>query len=570
MSRSLNQSGTLQTIADAAALSAAVAPKLDATVAAATYATPANITTAVAPKLNTTDAAATYQPSATLDTTNATNINTPSSATATSLNATYGRRMEAARPHAWYKTYRVNPAGTNGAYTTIGAAMNAIKTDNGASYGFNRGDNHPSQRRLVLIDPGTYNEIATPPMTFVDMIGTSGNRDDVIVWLSGNTSPLDASGKTMYVANMTFYLTGNATSTGVHALNGTSGVTPTACMFENVRFKSDNTATNGPNAVNVLVNDGGGYLFYQCDFVQPSGNVQACEFGNRGNSRTRPGYIICVDCTASAPGCGISVVNFLDVPGNAMPDTYAWIGGSIDSTGLTGAGTQVNMLNFVNAQSAQLLLSTGYTLNTVSYPTVVFTAPDDKILLPDLPVGGLTDSVNAWFGYDHRTSSPTQRYTYPVTTPEAAASTLTANRVYYVPLDVRECAYVYGVSVGVVSPSGKILAGVYLDDGTGKPKGGMTRGQGTGLTTVVGQNIFTTMTYGAAVPGCIVPPGYGTVWLALVADNATATFVTSSLLSTVRNVYYQDISPFTASPSSAAPILLPPGTPCPILSLISN
>lgn len=56
MSRSLNQSGTLQKVADAATL------------------------------------AATYQPSATLDTTNAANINTPASATATALNATYANR----------------------------------------------------------------------------------------------------------------------------------------------------------------------------------------------------------------------------------------------------------------------------------------------------------------------------------------------------------------------------------------------------------------------------------------------------------------------------------------------
>lgn len=48
--------------ASAAAIAAAVAPKLDTSVAAATYATPANITAAVAPKLDTTVAAATYAP----------------------------------------------------------------------------------------------------------------------------------------------------------------------------------------------------------------------------------------------------------------------------------------------------------------------------------------------------------------------------------------------------------------------------------------------------------------------------------------------------------------------------
>lgn len=469
--------------------------------------------------------------------------------------------IAAARPREWVKVYRVNPAGGTGVYTTINAAVSAAKTDNDATHGTNTGVSDYATRRLILIDPGTYNESigqgapGTPTLLqFLDFMGSSGNADDVMVWYSGDYSPFNVSG-THYIAHITFDLRGYAVATGRHALNGVAMPYPFTVLAENCKFYSSNTATNGPNPVNVLCSDDSLYLFYKCHFESTSDlAAQAFQGGSGTSNRKRPGAIVFLDCTAVANSGIISVVNFLDA-GGGQPDMHVWIGGSI--TKKAGGSYTIHCLNSTGKTTGQFVIDPA--IPDVMPPADMFdgTKQVRGKILPAMPTGGISEAVRHYYAPETRVGFPHQIGTQQA---DAVASTVTANRIYYVPIQVRDTVKVQQVWQGVTTAAGNTAVALYKDDGTGKPGTYLSR-SGYAATTA---GIFK----GTLVAKHTLWPGYGQVWAAVVCDSATAQLVCSNLLSTMRNVYYQDVTAGTMPPTTTPTVtLLPPGSPCPTPSL---
>ena len=118
------------------------------------------------------------------------------------------------RPNTYEHTYHVGPTQT---YATIGAAVTAARAAFVAEYGSSPSP-RPENRVAILIDPGDYDEQiwrdGNKLGNFIDYIGTSGNRADVVIhntapWITGAGAgtPLVRVADT-YLANLTLSLTG--------------------------------------------------------------------------------------------------------------------------------------------------------------------------------------------------------------------------------------------------------------------------------------------------------------------------------------------------------------------------
>jgi hypothetical protein len=324
-----------------------------------------------------------------------------------------------ARPKSWTRTYRVNKTGGAGVFTTINAAITALKADNMREFGDYVGP-WPGVRFRILIDPGVYNETinttgsdsapteAVPQ--FTDLIGSSGNRDDVVIWWNARIVPeqVDANypwGKydvpvmrtwgSAYIANLTLDLRGpvelQSHRTGVHSLSVGGNSVPTTIIVENVRMVSSHNATNGPNALDASIGDGAMNLFLGCDFEQTRGDCQAIQQSNGYRpERVSPGANIFIDCTARAPESKASVVNFLTVggTGNVPADVQAWIGGAIEKG---SSRYQIHCLNYPTSHNGVFLVDPS--IESVAVPAV----PDSLVRatgpMPTLPVDGLTPAT---------------------------------------------------------------------------------------------------------------------------------------------------------------------------------
>jgi hypothetical protein len=146
-----------------------------------------------------------------------------------------------------------------------------------------------------------------------------------------------------------------------------------------------------------------------------------------------------------------------------------------------------------------------------------------------------------------------------------AAAALTANRVYYLPVDIDAAYLLQKIRVAAAAAGGKVATGIYLDDGTGKPGAYLTRSNQA--TLVVGSN---------AVPGFYLRcawPGVRTVWIGVVADSSAAAsgLLCTASLSTTRALYYEDIaSGWSNTPTTPTPVALAPGAVVPWATLTSQ
>lgn len=472
------------------------------------------------------------------------------------------------RPRNHIKAYLVNPAGGTGVFTTINAAITQVKADlllAPETLALNALDVGPQTRRLILIDPGTYNESINtttssagtlPP--FVDFVGTSGNPADTIITFTGNFATFNAS-NSMYLSGLKCYLDGLGTSTGVHALNGGGFPLPGCIICDNCIFESHNTAVNGPNAINPITSDDLTYLFLQCTFIQGSetpGGCQAVQLGTQAGTRKRPGAIIFYECIASAFS-NSSIVNFLE-SGGAQYDLQVWIGGSIIDSGGT-ATSKINIIQLNAGSKAQFIVDPIIAANQIAGPNLSAAQLTRAKIEPQFPVAGMTEPMRRYYG-------TANRYTPQVLqpqTPDAVAAAVVANRMYYVPVRITELVRVAGMVQGVVSAAGHIAGGVYLDDRTGKPGVAIQR-RDTSVLATAGALSLGAMTYTQR----LLYPGNEQVWAGLVCDDATATLVCSALLSTTRTVYYQDLTPgFASIPPTATPLALAAGVACPLPGL---
>lgn len=489
--------------------------------------------------------------------------------------------MAAARPRDWVRVYRVNKAGGAGVFTSINAAVTQAKTDNASTqrYGYptNVADSGPELRRLILIDPGEYNEsinksgapgdavsVSCPP--FLDFVGSSGNRDDVVIWQTGNYETVNVA-KSIYMAHLTLDCRGHATSTGVHALQS-PGLRHSTGIFENVAFLSSNTATNGPNPVNVLTDENGLWLFYKCHMETAAGlNYQAFQGGSVPANRKRPGSTVFIECTAKAPDSTGSVVNFLDA-GGGQQDMEVWVGGEIEKTA-------TNAYTIHNGYQSAVTTPTKRSVIDPAIPNVL--QPADKFGSPGTtdpnmvvrarppiiwPSNGMTDKTRDF--YLPRIDTPGAVF---FSANPTGQSVLTANRMYLVPIEIPASMAVKFIRLPFLVGGGSSAVGLYKD-----------RDDGTGITYVGRSGYASTAaagTYNGNLSAAYtLHRGLGRVWIAVICDSATAEVAVSNILSTMKTCYYKDFAAGTQAPASGSDLLfanwttITAGQNCPTPALV--
>ncbi len=479
--------------------------------------------------------------------------------------STFSVVAETARPKKWIKVYRVNPnslgssqTGTQ-TFTTITAAIAQVATDAGAAATGGHGyDPGPEFRRLILIDPGTYNEQITGFTNFTDFIGSSGVAGDVIVTQGGAVPTIEAGGKTSYMANMTILQTGSSSAGGVYplhddAVNGSNGSSPNgpqSLVCHNMIFTSQNA--NRTSAMGIGMPGRSNYLFIGCAFNAYSGGGPALNIHNTA-SQSFPASCIFYNCTSTANGTS-TVLNCTDL-GSGQSDRIAWIGGTMVTTG----SAQVNLVN-----------SAGSTLQVVLDPSVVTTAVTGATTigsvsytttLPTYGVGGNTKDIETYY-YPSKIG---QILTIgnPNATPSGFAS-LTANRLYYMRVPITAAVNCQKILIGCSATGGNVWGGIFTDDGTGKPGDYLS----PRLSAVAAAAGTMTLTTGYLRT---LYPGIGSAWIGIVADSGTPTFLTSSYLSTIEPCYYQDLTPgFSALPTTATPVAVTAGTVVPVAQLLTS
>jgi hypothetical protein len=419
-------------------------------------------------------------------------------------------------------------------------------------------DPGPQHLALILIEPGTYNEqIVLPP--FCDLVGATGDPADVTVQSdAASGATLELGGVTAYVAGIKFRQGGsvNAAVGGVYAMHsdavaafpGTPGYGPTLKVFHNCVFESANP--NRAEAAGVGMPGRSAHMFIGCTF-KPFGTSTAFNAHNTATQK-RPATLTFVNCTfATAAAASLQVSDL----GSTQMDRVTVIGGHMPAA--------TNQIVWVT--------QTGTTLQLELDPAVVTT-----------PVGNNVNPTTVSFvrssadGIIAASSRDFDDFYYPDRRGRAvelspgfgatlAAAALTANRVYYLPVDIDAAYLVQKIRVAAAAAGGKVAAGIYQDDGTGKPGAYLTRSNTA--TLVVGSN---------AVPGFYLRcawPGVRTVWIGVVADTSAAAsgLLCTASLSTTRALFYEDIAAGWANtPTTPTPVALAPGAVVPWATLTSQ
>lgn len=470
--------------------------------------------------------------------------------------------IEMAVPRKWVKVYRVNastPSGTQTGslnYTTISAAITACNNDNAFGKGY---DNGPETRRLILVDPGTYTEQVNIPH-FVDIVGSSGNRADVTINYTGAGATISCGGITTYLAHLTVTQGGTSSGGGIYplhddALPGANGNTPFAP--QSLVVYDCSLTSNNPNrtsAMGIGMPGRSNYLFVNCTFNSyptPSTGGPTLILHNTAAQRFSAAAVF-VNCIADAKGSTTPLV-VTDL-GSGQPDRISWVGGSAITTG----SNQVSLTN-----------SAGSTLQLALDPTVFTTAVTGATTasavtytksLASVGIGGNTKDIDSFY-------YPSRIRQSLVLTPQcdiSGFSTLTPDRVYYIPVEITAAVNVKDVLASVSTIGGGFATGLYYDDGTGRPANYMTRSPGrttvaAGLNTSPG--LFTRTVY----------PGTGVIWIGIATESATATYLASNYFSTMRTLYYETLSGgWSQLPTSATPVALAAGTVVPVASLLTS
>ena len=466
-------------------------------------------------------------------------------------------------PRKWAKVYRVNPSAPSGTqtgslnYTTISAAIAAANADNTFGNGY---DNGPETRRLILVDPGTYTEQVNVPH-FVDIVGSSGNRADVVINYTGAGATISCGGITTYLAHLTVTQGGTSSGGGIYPLhddalpgaNGNTPFAPQSLVVNNCTFTSNNP--NRTSAMGIGMPGRSNYLFVNCTFNSyptPTTGGPTLILHNTASQRFSSAAVF-VNCIADAKG-GTTPLVVTDL-GSGQPDRISWVGGSAITTG----PNQVQLTNSAGS-TLQLALDPAVFTTAVTGATtasaVTYTAS-----LASVGVGGNPQEIDSFY-------YPSRIRQSLVITPQcdiSGFSTLTADRIYYIPVPIPAAVNVKDVLASVGTIGGGFASGLYYDDGSGKPAAYMTRSPGR-LTVAAGLNTS---------PGLFVRtvfPGTGVIWIGIATESSTATYLSSNYLSTMRTVYYQDLTPgsWTQLPTTATPVALPAGTVVPVASLLTS
>lgn len=484
---------------------------------------------------------------------------------------------DAIRPKRYTQVYRVNPAGGSGVYTTINAALSQAHTDNNADVAF--AQTSPDYRRLVLVDPGTYNESVGNGSgifdSFVDVIGTgkdaNGSPDPsqvVVYWDADGVAGhavLNTSFGSHYIANMTFIQSKDVVQNGYDG-HYDAGSSYRTVLIDGCVFKQPGTNSN--NLIQATHSDGVTILWNNCQFLgQPDNAQQLIQLGSSGSNRKVPSAFVFLNCHASGGyyywGTSSNEVNCINFnqgsssTSTVRGDVQAWIGGTIDHYAGAHAGVAVE-------HPIHILNSNYNNVHYVVDPSVQNVYADNwaTVSRADSLGSGLSLPRD---GFDRRTLD----YYYPSRVgvanqiappaPDAVSAAPTANRMYYVWVPVSAMHKLDGVVLAVTAASGNVGAGLYANNG-GKPSNHLGRSIAP-VTATAGAQLINNLD---AHPN-MVYPGQGGVWVGFIADNSTVTVAMSNLLSTMTTCYYEDVAPgWTTPPTTPNPVAVPAGTAVPI------
>jgi hypothetical protein len=441
---------------------------------------------------------------------------------------------------------------SDGSYATIGAAITQATTDRTALTGYVNENPGPWLRCLILVDPGTYNETATL-LSYMDIVGSSGNREDVQWTWNGANPVIECSGKSNYLAHMAVIFGGTTTTTGTYALHADGSASlnaPATLICHDIRFRSDNP--NRTSAMGIGTAGGQTQFYNQCVFENPLGG-DSINYHNTSGTQPSRSFCIFYNCTiinGGGSGRGLLVTDQT----SGKRDIVMWIGGSIT---VPGANAKVALINTAQqlttvvvdpavATSAQMTQSnSGHIVRAKAFPVV--------------PVNGLSELERDWF-FPYRVEASKTVISSAEMGAAVSGTVATANRVYFFPVTIDSARKIDALLVPVLSASGKISAGLYTDDGTGKP--GLYLGASGITTAVAGQNAL------GISPNRYIFPGLGRVWIGVMADNTTITMPMDQYISTLANCYYADVSAGSGVPTGTPTVTaLAAGVAVPVAAL---
>lgn len=427
----------------------------------------------------------------------------------------------------WHAVYHVGPTRP---YTTVSAAVTAARAyGNGYAKDAqgpeattlmnlrSRGGRPAFHRSLIAIDPGTYTETTNLELgEGIDMIGLGASRDDVVIVNSTSLYNVRSFGS-VYIANLTLHHAQGPTGNNYpfHGSN-IAGVSNITAIFDNVKFLDTNTASSG--IVGYDMTGGMMLFFHKCRFESTTGhNLVLHDMAGY----TTGVVTVFLECESDVA---------LTVSLSAVGKGQTWV---TDCKTLTGTARQNTVL--VDLGTAQ---------NTTARPPA--------------PIQGMTYEERQRY-YPTRAKGPATLLTpdYPDLSPQ----TVTAGRVYYIPLPPMEfSALVNKVRTLVTTAAGTIAAGLYLEkNATGKPNDPLIWANAT--TAAVG-----TMEYGLQASWSPLFLDIGMrVWVGIRVNDATCQVLGSTHMSRTTACWYEDGAAGTASPTYPSGTLtqVPAGTAVP-------
>lgn len=357
-------------------------------------------------------------------------------------------------------TYTASPTDAAADYVTIGAAVEAAKAAQTAagkqssiSWNGDGKDIGPDYRVDIVLGPGTYNE-AVGMADWINLYGATGNPDDVIITSNAAGEGTVRTWGAAYFEGITIRSTEPASGTGQkYPLHLTSGPRTTAVV--DCKMVTTNTVATGSGAAIGQDGASGSYtLFYGCTITAVSTADWATNLhGAAGN--TAPLDVVFVGCTANRP-----VV--YDELASGQADKVYWIGGTANGLTVKGAATVTT-------------IDPGATTGTVTATNVVsgstWPAAD----------GGVSSRDRAHFYPSKIGTAHDQK---PVVT-DAAPMTVTADRVYYVPVPISDAIHATHAGVEVTTAAGALNTHKSVQRGGTTPEPLFVNPAATTLTTGV-------------------------------------------------------------------------------------
>jgi hypothetical protein len=518
--------------------------------------------------------------------------------------------VEVMRPRSYVATYFVQAGLTNGAafgvYPTYNAAYLAAKADHDrliAGSATKDGQTNPFQRRRIIMAPGTYNEQLTS-YPFLDVIGATGNRADVVFTYAGNANVTSTTGKSVYYAHFTLEHTGDDPEWHPLRDAGYSGDLDMglrqrrAVILNNIAFKCSPTGLAGKGAIDGGNAQGTVIVFANCGFYCP-GQPQVMSWSTNlnGAAGSPPGRTYFLNCHVQAnydfypdptlPNNGVTgwaaPIGMTD-KGSGRGDSNTWVGGTFDygthqpvgaTVVIAGGNTAGHNAKFYIDPNLPALGNFEGTVPTIEAKGVIAMRLNESAAnvvrenrVFDVPVAGLTRQMSDYFGAESGAPYPAAASGIVPPVPVTGKATLVPNRVYFVytPLPPKTIQ-ARRVRVGVGVAAGNAAAALIIDNGAGVP---LT--DGNAIRAAAPTEVTPTAWLGELADRFYFP-GHGGIWQAFVTDSATATFdVNADAVGAGALVFYKDGWAGGTIPIPAAGTLtaLPAGQAAPIPTLLEN